>query len=185
MAITKGIVDLMDGTIRVDTEPGAGTEVIIDLDFELVDEALVADEASEKGKVGISDYDFSKTNLLLVEDNEINREIATAILVETGFSLETAENGQEAVDMVSASRPGHFDLILMDVQMPVMDGYEATRAIRALADPALAGIPIVAMTANAFAEDIQAAKDAGMNAHIAKPIDISVMIETIAGVLRG
>lgn len=185
MAITKGIVDLMGGTIRVDTEPGAGTEVIIDLDFELVDEALVADEASEKGKVGISDYDFSKTNLLLVEDNEINREIATAILVETGFSLETAENGQEAVDMVSASRPGHFDLILMDVQMPVMDGYEATRAIRALADPALAGIPIVAMTANAFAEDIQAAKDAGMNAHIAKPIDISVMIETIAGVLRG
>ncbi len=186
MAITKGIIDLMGGTIRVDTAPGAGTEVIIDLEFELVSEELVI-EASPDGKerTDVSGCDFGRTRLLLVEDNEINLEIATTILSETGFMLETAVNGKEAVDMVAASKPGHFDLVLMDVQMPVMDGYEATRAIRALDNPAVANIPIVAMTANAFTEDIQAAKNAGMNAHIAKPIDISGMIATITEVLDG
>ena len=184
MAITKGIIDLAGGTIRVITAPGAGTEVVIHLQFELIDDEQISNQASEKKiKANVSEYDFSGKHLLLVEDNEINREIATAILVETGFSLETAVNGQEAVDLVAASRPGHFDLILMDVQMPVMDGYEATRFIRALKDPALAAIPIVAMTANAFAEDVQAAKNAGMNGHIAKPIDIAGMIETITEIL--
>lgn len=185
MAITKGIIDLMSGSIRVNTAPGAGTEVIIDLQFEILDTVpdygSSAEAASAAGAAG---FDFSRIHLLLVEDNAINREIAAAILTETGFTLESAVNGREAVNLIAASEPGHFDLILMDVQMPVMDGYEATRAIRALENPALADIPIVAMTANAFAEDKEAARNAGMNGHIAKPIDIPNMIDTIMEVLH-
>lgn len=100
-------------------------------------------------------------------------------------AVETAENGQIAVDRVAASEPGYYNLVLMDIQMPVMDGYTATRTIRALEDPALAGVPIVAMTANAFAEDVQAAREAGMQAHIAKPVDIAVLHRTLQDVLRG
>jgi len=105
------------------------------------------------------------------------------ILNQQGFIVEEAENGQEAVDMVSKSEPGYYDAVLMDVQMPIMDGYEATRAIRALDDEALASIPILAMTANAFQEDVQAARDAGMQAHIAKPIDIDTLVKELAAVL--
>ena len=99
--------------------------------------------------------------------------------------LDTAENGKEAVDKVTASAPGDYDAILMDIQMPVMDGYEATRAIRGLEDPALADIPIIAMTANAFSEDKKAAEAAGMNGHIAKPIDVPSMMATLAEALKG
>ena len=105
------------------------------------------------------------------------------ILEQAGFKVETAENGQVAVDKVSAAEPGWYDAVLMDVQMPVMDGYEATRTIRRLADKRLAGIPILAMTANAFKEDELAAKEAGMQAHIAKPIDVGVMMKTLTAVL--
>ena len=122
--------------------------------------------------------------LLLVEDNEVNREIASLILTEFGFGLDTAENGKIAVDKIAASKPGDFDAVLMDVQMPVMNGYEATKAIRSLPNLKLAHIPIIAMTANAFTEDIQAAKDAGMNSHIAKPLDVQKMIETLTEVLK-
>ena len=122
--------------------------------------------------------------ILLVEDNAINREIAMMILGELGFQVETAENGKIAVDKVAGSEPGHFDGVLMDIQMPVMNGYDAAKAIRALANKKLAGIPIVAMTANAFAEDVQAAKDAGMNGHIAKPINIPQMVTTLKSVLK-
>ena len=100
------------------------------------------------------------------------------------FQVETAENGKIAVDKVAGSEPGHFDGVLMDIQMPVMNGYDAAKAIRALANKKLAGIPIVAMTANAFAEDVQAAKDAGMNGHIAKPINIPQMVTTLKSVLK-
>ena len=105
-------------------------------------------------------------------------------LRELGFQVETAENGKIAVDKVAGSEPGHFDGVLMDIQMPVMNGYDAAKAIRALANKKLAGIPIVAMTANAFAEDVQAAKDAGMNGHIAKPINIPQMVTTLKSVLK-
>ena len=114
----------------------------------------------------------------------INMEIANMILSQLGFVIETAENGQNAVDMVSSSEPGYYDLILMDIQMPVMDGYTATKTIRALGNRKLAQIPIVAMTANAFAEDIRASEEAGMQGHIAKPIDVNVMIQTLTNVLR-
>ena len=118
------------------------------------------------------------------EDNELNQEIATAILTEAGFTVEIAANGQIAVDMLRDAQPGYYNLILMDVQMPIMDGYAATQAIRALDDPKLASIPILAMTANAFEEDRQAALRAGMNGHIAKPIDIDTLFETLDEIIN-
>ena len=186
MAITKNIVDLMGGTICVETAPGKGSEFIVNVAFEKTARAAEAAETvdNETAAAVSKSVDFSKIRLLLVEDNEINREIATLVLEDTGVKLEEAVNGKEAVEKVAAAEPGYYDAVLMDIQMPVMNGYDAARAIRALDNPGLADIPIVAMTANAFAEDIQAAKDAGMNAHIAKPLDVPKMMETLTEILR-
>ena len=126
--------------------------------------------------------DFKSKRLLLVEDNELNREIALEIMGEYGFHIDTAENGAIAVEKIATSRPGEYDLILMDIQMPIMDGYEATRSIRTLDYPELAGIPILAMTANAFDEDRKAAIDAGMNGFLSKPIQIEELIQTLQSV---
>ena len=123
-------------------------------------------------------------HILLTEDNELNQEIAVAILEGAGFSTEIAENGQIAVDMISRSQPGYYQLVLMDVQMPVMNGYEATKAIRKLENRELASIPILAMTANAFEEDKQEALNSGMNGHIAKPINIEVLMRELNNILR-
>ena len=123
--------------------------------------------------------------LLLVEDNELNREIAQELLEENGFVIETACNGSVAVDMVGNSRPGYYSLVLMDVQMPVMNGYEASRAIRALEDHALASVPIIAMTANAFDEDRRQALESGMNDHVSKPININKLLQVIVKQLDG
>ena len=106
------------------------------------------------------------------------------ILTQAGFTVETAENGKIAVEMVGSSEPGYYDAILMDIQMPVMDGYEATRAIRSLENKALADIPVVAMTANAFKEDVDAAAEAGMQGHVAKPVDVGTLMRTLTSVLR-
>ena len=127
--------------------------------------------------------DFKGKRLLLVEDNELNREIALEILGEYGFHIDTAENGVEALGKVSASRPGDYDLVLMDIQMPVMDGYEATRRIRLLDHSGLSSIPIIAMTANAFAEDRRAALECGMNGFISKPLDLKELIQVVNSVL--
>ena len=181
LSITKSIVDLMGGTIEVLTAPGSGTEMIIRLKFRLAEKEDIQDAPSEAEPEETAD--FSGKRLLLVEDNMINMEIARMIMEQMGFTVETAENGKIAVDSLSASQPGYYDLILMDIQMPVMDGYDATRMIRALDNRELAGVPIIAMTANAFAEDIRASEEAGMNGHIAKPIDIQLMIKTITDVL--
>lgn len=140
---------------------------------------MIAEKPGSEEKV-----DFTGKRLLLVEDNMINMEIARMILEQMGFIVEPAENGQIAVHLVSASLPGHYDAILMDIQMPVMDGYAATRAIRALENKELANIPILAMTANAFQEDVNAAMNAGMQAHIAKPIDIGVLTKTLQSTLK-
>ena len=122
--------------------------------------------------------------ILLAEDNELNQEIAVEILSEAGFQVETAENGRIAVEMVSKSQPGYYKVVLMDVQMPVMDGYEAARTIRNLENEKLASIPILAMTANAFAEDQRAALECGMNGHIAKPVDVGKLFEMLGDLVE-
>ena len=185
LAITKSIVDLMGGTIEVMTAPGTGTEFIIRIKLRLAEaEQVTEGEAPVKPASEEAAVDFTSKRLLLVEDNAINMEIAHMILTQMGFTVETAENGQIAVDMVAASEAGYYDCVLMDIQMPVMDGYTATREIRALGNPQLASIPIIAMTANAFQEDIRAAEEAGMQAHIAKPVDVNVIMKTLKTVLK-
>ena len=183
MAITKSIVELMGGTIQVESELGKGTEFIVSVSFPIVDEPIVEESEQASDETDHS-VDFENMKLLLVDDNMVNREIASLILTEHGFLIETAENGREAVEKVAGSAAGEYAAVLMDIQMPVMNGYEAAKAIRALEDKELASVPIIAMTANAFREDIQAAKDAGMNSHIAKPIDVQQMIATLTEVLK-
>ncbi len=184
LAITKSIVDLMGGAIEVLTAPGCGTEIILRFKFRLAEKEEIHKENAADETAGDETTVFTGKRLLLVEDNIINMEIAKMILEQIGFIVETAENGQIAVNLVSASQPGYFDAVLMDIQMPVMDGYTATRSIRALENKALANVPIVAMTANAFQEDVNAAIDAGMQAHIAKPIDLSVLTKTLLSILK-
>ena len=123
--------------------------------------------------------------MLLAEDNELNQMIAEAILTESGFNVEIARDGIEAVEKMKASPAGYYDIILMDIQMPKMDGYEASKQIRALDDGQKAAVPIVAVTANAFDEDRKLALEAGMNGHLAKPYDIPAMIETLKKLLNG
>ena len=128
--------------------------------------------------------DFRGRHILLVEDNELNREIAMTILHEYGFLVDTAENGAVAVEKVRTSDPGRYDLVLMDVQMPVMDGYTATQRIRALKDPARAAVPIVAMTANVFEEERKQAFDCGMNGFLSKPIVVEELIDALKGIMH-
>ena len=180
MAITKNIVDMMGGTIEVESQKGVGTEFIIRLELRLQAEAGVANEDGTKQHShaeGVAE--FAGKRLLLAEDNELNREIACMLLSKYGFVIDTAENGQEAVDLVAASAPDYYDLVLMDIQMPVMDGHEATRRIRNLEDKELAKVPVVAMTANAFDEDRKAAKECGMNGFISKPINMQEVVQAL------
>ena len=180
MAITKNIVDMMGGTIEVESQKGVGTEFIIRLELRLQAEAGAANEegAKQHGHAeGVAE--FAGKRLLLAEDNELNREIACMLLSKYGFVIDTAENGQEAVDLVAASAPDYYDLVLMDIQMPVMDGHEATRRIRNLKDKELAKVPVVAMTANAFDEDRKAAKECGMNGFISKPINMQEVVQAL------
>ncbi len=180
MAITKSIVDLMGGTIKVVTAPGEGTEFIINVNFKLAED--MSDELADND-ASAQIVSFEGKKLLLVDDIEVNREIAKMLLESEGFIVDTATDGKDAVEKVSASKAGDYDAVLMDIQMPIMNGYDAARAIRALADAKLSKIPIIAMTANAFSEDVKNALDAGMNAHIAKPIDVPNMLATLAKIL--
>ena len=183
MAITKNIVDMMGGTIEVQTEQGKGTEFIVRLPFRLQSEHHRIEKIAEleglKALVVDDDFNTCDRCILLVEDNELNSEITVEILNEYGYMVDTAGNGAQAVEKVKNSKPGNYDLVLMDVQMPVMNGYEATRQIRALNDPALAGITIIAMTANAFDEDKKKALECGMDGFLTKPIVIEELIGTI------
>ncbi len=179
MSITKAIVELMSGMITVKSEKDKGTEFTVTFFFRLA-ESPSALELKEK-----QDEEFSSAGIriLVVDDNELNREIAEEILRGCGFQVELAENGRIAVDKLSGSLPGYYDLILMDIQMPVMNGHEATKAIRRLDNPSLAGIAIVAMTANAFHEDEQAAMECGMDGFITKPIDVELLVKTLRRIL--
>ena len=179
MAIAKNIIDMMGGTIDLHTKKGEGTEFVLRLELVLQAQPKPVEAKQQELLPEASSEYFAGKRLLLVEDNELNREIACMILCKYGFELETAENGQEAVEMVAAAAPGYYDLVLMDIQMPIMDGHEATRRIRALENPELAKVPIVAMTANAFDEDRRAAKDCGMNGFISKPINMQEVIQAL------
>ena len=183
MAITKDIVDLMGGTIEVATAPGEGTEFVVRVAFDVVGTGDAAEAAETVGASPETTIDFSTIRVLLVEDNEINQEIMTMLLASHGFKVDVASNGREAVDAIASSVPGSYDIVLMDIQMPVMDGYEATMAIRALPDPQLASVPIIAVTANAFGEDARKAFEVGMNGHIAKPVDPDKLLKTLTASL--
>ena len=177
MAISKSIIDVMGGTIIIDSAPGVGTEFRILVRLPITKEEISHESKKSDPENVITDY--AGKRVLLVDDIEVNREIAQMILESAGFIVETAENGQDAVDKVAHSGAGYYDLILMDIQMPVMNGYEATQAIRAMDDKTLANLPIIALTANAFKEDEQNALEAGMNAHVSKPLDVDKLLVVI------
>ncbi|MDE6025729.1 MAG: response regulator [Lachnospiraceae bacterium] len=197
MAITKNIVDMMNGSIVVESEQGVGTKATVSFTFRLGEQADKSQQTSEQKRrtSDISTYEktgidtanelerFRGIRILLAEDNELNQEIATQILENAGFEVSIADNGQIAVDMISASEPGYYKLVLMDVQMPIKNGYDATKEIRALDNKNLATIPILAMTANAFEEDKETALRSGMNGHIAKPIDVKKLFAELTNIL--
>jgi PAS domain S-box-containing protein len=170
MAITKNIVDMMNGTISLESEQGVGSEFTISLCFRIAYEYRYGEdnENEETNKIP-----FRGRNILLVEDMELNREIAEIVLNEAGFKVDSVCNGKEAVERMDSADEDEYDIILMDVQMPVMDGYEASRRIRKLNNARKSSIPIIAMTANAFDEDRYNSTTAGMNDHLTKPIQIN------------
>lgn len=202
MSISKNLVEMMGGTIEVQSEQGKGTEFMIRIPMRVCSGEKSADHCSGEKRMDhdfgrpsadrveetfspmTAGNDFSGRHVLLVEDNELNREIATAILREYGFEVDIAENGAIAVEKVQSAAPDTYDIVLMDVLMPVMDGYEATRRIRALEDPARAKIRILAMIANAFEEDRKAAFAVGMDGFLSKPIDIDELWKTLRRLLQ-
>ena len=174
MAISKKLVEKMGGTITFESEKGAGTTFVIRVPFKI---DLDADKREEQEDV--SENSIKGLHILLSEDNELNMEIAEFVLQNEGADVTKAWNGQEAVELFRNSEPGEFDVILMDIMMPVMNGYEATRTIRSLDREDAKKIPIIAMTANAFTEDRIRAKEAGMDEHVAKPVDAELLIKVI------
>ena len=172
LAISKKLTDLMGGTLVCSSSLGNGTEFVFSFELPVADAPAGQEDAAKA--------DLSGRKILLVEDNELNREIACEIL--SGGSIQVTEvtNGAEAVECLRSSPPGTFDAVLMDIQMPVMDGYTATRMIRLMENPAISNLPIIAMTADAFAEDKRRALEAGFTAHIAKPVNMATLIETLS-----
>ena len=172
LAITAKVVEMMGGTISVKSTVGEGSEFTVDLELEALEEHRA--EESESSVI-----DFSGSRVLLVEDNDVNAEIVCMILSQYGITVERAENGQAGLEQVQKHAGGYYDAVLMDIQMPVMNGYEATRAIRALEGTYCQALPIIAMSANAYDEDVKACLAAGMNAHIAKPFSPDALVKLL------
>ena len=181
LPIVKSLIDMMGGTIEVESQLGCGTKMTVVLPFELASEKQILEE-KQKEKEKISDSILGK-RVLLAEDNELNAEIAMTVLKENGLKAERAANGKQCMEMLKKMPEDYYDMILMDIQMPEMDGYEATKLIRNL-DDARADIPIVAMTANAFEEDRQKALESGMNAHVSKPVDMNMLFKVMTQILK-
>ena len=179
MGIVKKYVDLMQGTIEVESELDKGTKITITIPHRLANEEDIRAAIKEKTTEELDFSIFKDKRILLAEDNDINAEIAIEILTAAGFQVERAADGNICVDMIDSANPSYYDLILMDIQMPNMNGYEATAAIRKMPSHKKSSIPIIAMTANAFEEDKKNAIEVGMNDHIAKPIDTSKLFNTL------
>jgi CheY-like chemotaxis protein len=182
LAIVKKLVEIMNGTIEVESELGKGSKFIIRVPHRfgnMPDNAKTEQEDDE-----VSTEIFKGKRILLAEDNELNAEIAKAVLQDVGFIVEHAADGVICVDMYKNAEPGYYDMILMDIQMPNMNGYKATHYIRSMEDKVKANIPIIAMTANAFKEDVENVINAGMNGHIAKPLERDKMFRTLADALK-
>jgi CheY-like chemotaxis protein len=178
LSIVKNLVDMMNGTIEVESVKNEGTKFTVHFHF-----AVAEKEPEEKKEVNDT-VDLTGRHVLLCEDNQLNREIAMELLKRKGMLVDTAENGEEGLEKFIQSEDGYYDVILMDIRMPVMNGLEAAKAIRKLARKDAGTVPILSMTANAFEDDIQECLDAGMNAHIAKPIEPEVMFHTIEKALK-
>ena len=184
MFISKNIVEMMNGEIYVESKKGEGTKFTVIFHLKEISEQPEKEKTEQNEETQIAFDAMKGKRILLVEDNDMNREIAQEFLTEEGILVENAVNGKEAVEKMEQSSLYYYDLILMDIQMPVMNGYEASAAIRRM-DREDSGLPIIAMTANAFSDDIRQAKEAGMNEHIAKPIDVSVMFSVLSDWMNG
>lgn len=181
MSIAQGIVSTMQGDIQVESQEGRGSCFTVTLNFRIQGEEQEAVQGTDACiREEAADYSvLAGKRILLVEDNALNMEIARAILCEHGLNVDEAENGQSAYDCFASSEPGTYEAVLMDLQMPVMDGCTAARMIRASSHPQARTIPIIALTANAFAEDVARALTSGMNYHIAKPIDFHQLLHAL------
>jgi CheY-like chemotaxis protein len=179
MSIVKNLVDLMEGRISIKSQLGEGCEVTIELAFAICE--MQVDPSVSEGHIIQPEWNCMR--LLLVEDNPLNQEIAAEILSDYGFLIDVADNGKEALERLQKEDSDYYDAVLMDIQMPVMDGYEATKQIRKLEDEELAGIPIIAMTANAFEEDKQQALQSGMNDFLTKPIDVDHLLSVLSAAI--
>lgn len=177
LAITKNLVTAMGGQLSLKSSPGHGSTFMVDLELPMQEGEALEPAVSEP--VVMDETSFAGRHFLLAEDNALNQEIAVELLSAYGAKVDTADDGKKALEKFAASAPGSYDAILMDIQMPVMNGYEAARAIRACGHSQAQCIPIIAMTANVFAEDVLAAKNAGMDAHIAKPIDMRLLYQAL------
>ena len=176
LSITQSIIAMMGGTIEAKSRQGEGTCFIVTLRFTRLKEDKMQKQETAQSEDNVS---FEGFRVLLTEDNELNREIASELLSDIGLEIEIAKNGKEAVEKVMMKPVHYYDLIFMDIQMPVMNGYEATRAIRSLDKEYAKNIPIIAMTANVFQDDIMKAIESGMNEHVTKPVDMELVCHVL------